>query len=70
MTDAGPAPGGDWPRPVVHFEIGAADPDRLAPFYAALFSLQMPHCKRRLRGFRRSIRSLGQPSVATNDLRE
>ena len=38
MTDAGPAPGGDWPRPVVHFEIGAADPDRLAPFYAALFS--------------------------------
>ena len=38
MTDAGPAPGGDWPRPVVHFEIGAAEPDRLAPFYAALFS--------------------------------
>ena len=29
---------GDWPRPVVHFEIGARDPDALAPFYDELFS--------------------------------
>jgi len=34
---AGQAPDADWPRPVVHFEIAAADPDRVAPFYAALF---------------------------------
>lgn len=28
----------DWPRPVVHFEITARDPDRLRTFYSALFS--------------------------------
>ena len=27
----------DWPRPVVHFEITARDPDALAPFYEAMF---------------------------------
>jgi predicted enzyme related to lactoylglutathione lyase len=27
----------DWARPVVHFEIEAQDPDRLAPFYEQLF---------------------------------
>lgn len=27
----------DWPRPVVHFEIRASDPDRLAPFYESMF---------------------------------
>lgn len=31
------AAGDDWPRPVVHFEIGASDPDALAPFYEDLF---------------------------------
>jgi uncharacterized protein len=30
--------GADWPRPVVHFEIVAADPDTLAPFYEAMFN--------------------------------
>ena len=29
---------GDWPRPVVHFEIRSRDPDGLAPFYEAMFS--------------------------------
>lgn len=33
----GPA-GPDWPRPVVHFEITARDPDMLAPFYEAMFN--------------------------------
>jgi predicted enzyme related to lactoylglutathione lyase len=28
----------DWARPVVHFEIGARDPERLRAFYAALFN--------------------------------
>ncbi len=28
----------DWPRPVVHFEIAARDPDQLAPFYERLFN--------------------------------
>jgi uncharacterized protein len=28
----------DWPRPVVHFEIEAMDPERQRAFYAALFS--------------------------------
>ena len=28
----------DWPRPVVHFEIEAKDPDALAPFYEAMFN--------------------------------
>ncbi|HEV3212256.1 MAG TPA: VOC family protein [Acidimicrobiales bacterium] len=28
----------DWPRPVVHFEITATDPDALAPFYEAMFN--------------------------------
>ena len=27
----------DWARPVVHFEIEAADPERQRAFYAALF---------------------------------
>lgn len=27
----------DWPRPVVHFEITAKDPDALAPFYETMF---------------------------------
>lgn len=27
----------DWPRPVVHWEIEAKDPDRLRAFYAGLF---------------------------------
>lgn len=27
----------DWTRPVVHFEIGARDPDALAPFYESMF---------------------------------
>lgn len=27
----------DWPRPVVHFEIEARDPERLRAFYADLF---------------------------------
>ena len=34
MTVAG---ADDWARPVVHFEIEAQDPDRLAPFYEQLF---------------------------------
>ncbi|MFZ0172580.1 MAG: VOC family protein [Acidimicrobiales bacterium] len=28
----------DWARPVVHFEIGGRDPDRLREFYAAMFN--------------------------------
>jgi uncharacterized protein len=28
----------DWPRPVVHWEIEARDPERLKAFYAAMFS--------------------------------
>ncbi|MGH9298266.1 MAG: VOC family protein [Acidimicrobiales bacterium] len=28
----------DWPRPVVHFEIGAADPELIRAFYAQLFN--------------------------------
>ena len=28
----------DWPRPVVHFEIEALDPERLRTFYAELFN--------------------------------
>jgi predicted enzyme related to lactoylglutathione lyase len=36
--DASPSPTAeDWPRPVVHFEIRARDPDALAPFYEQLF---------------------------------
>jgi predicted enzyme related to lactoylglutathione lyase len=27
----------DWPRPVVHWEIEARDPEKLKPFYAELF---------------------------------
>lgn len=33
MTDSVP----DWPRPVVHWEIVAADPRRLSEFYRAMF---------------------------------
>ena len=33
-----PGPTGDWARPVVHWEMRAADPDRQRAFYAALFS--------------------------------
>ena len=28
----------DWPRPVVHWEIEARDPEKLKAFYAELFS--------------------------------
>jgi predicted enzyme related to lactoylglutathione lyase len=28
----------DWARPVVHWEIGARDPERLRAFYAGLFN--------------------------------
>jgi hypothetical protein len=28
----------DWPRPVVHWEIEAQDPDRLRAFYGTLFN--------------------------------
>jgi uncharacterized protein len=28
----------DWARPVVHWEIGAADPERLRAFYGELFN--------------------------------
>ncbi|HUQ38563.1 MAG TPA: VOC family protein [Acidimicrobiales bacterium] len=28
----------DWPRPVVHFELRARDPERQRAFYAALFN--------------------------------
>lgn len=28
----------DWARPVVHWEIGAADPERLRTFYGELFN--------------------------------
>ena len=28
----------DWARPVVHWEIGAKDPERLRAFYAGLFN--------------------------------
>ena len=28
----------DWPRPVVHFEIEARDPERIRDFYRALFT--------------------------------
>jgi len=28
----------DWARPVVHWEIGAGDPERLRTFYAQLFN--------------------------------
>ena len=30
--------GDDWARPVVHFEIGGRDPDRLRAFYGAMFN--------------------------------
>ena len=30
--------GGDWPRPVVHWEIEARDPERLKAFYKELFN--------------------------------
>jgi predicted enzyme related to lactoylglutathione lyase len=30
--------GEDWARPVVHWEIGAADPGRLRAFYGQLFN--------------------------------
>jgi len=33
MTDAP-----DWPRPVVHWEIEARDPDRLKLFYGTMFN--------------------------------
>lgn len=29
---------GDWPRPVVHWEIEAREPEKLKAFYADLFS--------------------------------
>jgi len=32
------APEPDWPRPVVHWEIEALDPERQRRFYAALFN--------------------------------
>jgi hypothetical protein len=32
------AGGNDWPRPVVHWEIEARDPDQLRAFYGALFN--------------------------------
>jgi predicted enzyme related to lactoylglutathione lyase len=28
----------DWARPVVHWEIGAADPERLRAFYSEMFN--------------------------------
>jgi predicted enzyme related to lactoylglutathione lyase len=28
----------DWPRPIVHFEIEARDPQKIAAFYRALFN--------------------------------
>jgi len=28
----------DWPRPVVHWEIQARDPERVRAFYAAMFN--------------------------------
>jgi predicted enzyme related to lactoylglutathione lyase len=31
----------DWPRPVVHFEITALDPERLRKFYSALFNWEI-----------------------------
>jgi uncharacterized protein len=30
--------GDDWARPVVHWEIGATDPERLRAFYGQLFN--------------------------------
>jgi predicted enzyme related to lactoylglutathione lyase len=30
--------GDDWPRPVVHWEIEAREPERLKAFYSALFN--------------------------------
>ena len=45
MTDATPptpptqgSASADWPRPLVHFEIEARDPQRQREFYAALFN--------------------------------
>ncbi|MFI5041129.1 MAG: VOC family protein [Acidimicrobiales bacterium] len=35
--------GEDWPRPVVHWEITATDPDRVRSFYAALFNWRIGH---------------------------
>ncbi len=31
----------DWPRPVVHWEIVAVDPDRQASFYRSLFNWEV-----------------------------
>lgn len=31
----------DWARPVVHFELGAADPEQLASFYRELFNWEI-----------------------------
>ena len=31
----------DWPRPVVHFEIAARDPDAIRSFYAELFNWEI-----------------------------
>ena len=31
----------DWPRPVVHWELVAADPERMAAFYRELFNWQI-----------------------------
>lgn len=35
MPDMSSAP--DWPRPVVHWELEARDPERMRSFYASLF---------------------------------
>lgn len=32
---------GDWPRPVVHWEIRARDPERLRAFYSELFNWEI-----------------------------
>lgn len=31
----------DWPRPVVHWEIEAVDPEKMRAFYGALFNWQV-----------------------------
>ncbi len=37
MADTGSS-GADWPRPVVHWEIEARDPERQRAFYRSLFN--------------------------------
>ena len=38
VPDSGPGGGADWPRPVVHWQIDARDPERLRRFYGRLFN--------------------------------